>query len=217
MKKQDFIKFSYTLRVDGKVYDTTDEKIAKEAGIFKENVVYKPLPIILGETNIIKGLEEELLKMDVGEKKVVKIPPEKGFGERNPDLIRIVPKNVFDENKIKPMPGNVVLLDGVPAKIISVESGRVRVDFNHELAGKELEYELEIVEKADTDEQKAQYLAEMVFGDGVKAKIDNSVVEVSLEKKHVFNREILAKKNVYLDSIKKYIGIEKARFVEEWE
>ena len=91
MKKK-FIKISYTGKVKGtnRVFDTSDAKIAKEAGLKKKGYVVKPLPLVVGAGQVIVGLDEALGKMEQGDKKSIEIPPEKAYGKRNQALVKFV-------------------------------------------------------------------------------------------------------------------------------
>ena len=104
IKEGSKVKFDYTLTVDGKVADTSAGR--------------GPLEYTHGAGHIIPGLEEELLGMKVGDKKTVKVAPEKGYGKVLEEAIRRVPKEAI---------GGVL-------------------DFNHPLAGKELTFDVEIKE-----------------------------------------------------------------------
>ncbi len=84
--------------------------------------------------------------------------PAKGFGFRNPKLIRILPISKFIENKINPVPGAYFEIDGREAKVQSVSGGRVRVDFNNPLAGKQLVYKIKIVRKIEGKKEGVERL-----------------------------------------------------------
>ena len=86
LQKGDFVRIDYIgkIKESGKVFDTTMEEIAKEHGIYDEKIDFKPAPIVVGANHVIKGLDEALVGLEVGEKKIVEIPPEKGYGKRDP-------------------------------------------------------------------------------------------------------------------------------------
>ena len=153
MKKGDMVEVSFTGKDKntGRVLDTTDEKTAKEAGILREKGVYKPIPVIVGQGELLKGLDEALQEMKVGEKKTIELSPEKAFGERKAELVGLVPLQEFKNKKLTPVPGMMVNINDRVGRVQSVSGGRVRLDFNHELAGKELTFEIELltIEKAE--------------------------------------------------------------------
>jgi FKBP-type peptidyl-prolyl cis-trans isomerase 2 len=91
MQKGDFVYISYVGRIkeSGEIFDTTSEEIARKEGVYNPEIKYEDVPIIIGAGFVIPGLDEELEKMNVGEKKIVEIEPKKAFGERREDLIKL--------------------------------------------------------------------------------------------------------------------------------
>ena len=75
----DTVKFHYTGSCDGRVFDTTYEDVAREAGIYNKEKYYGPVEVLVGAGRVVKGLEEALEGMRLMEEKEVVIPPEKGF------------------------------------------------------------------------------------------------------------------------------------------
>ena len=219
MKEGDFVRINYVGRVkeSGKVFDTTYEDVAKKEGIYDPNYAYRPIPVVVGGGFVLKGVDEALLQMNVGEKKKIVIPPEKAFGKRDPSLIKLISLSEFKKQNIQPRPGMSISVNNRSGRIISVSGGRVKVDFNHPLAGKELEYELEVVEKIEKPEDKVKAIIEYfskVPPENIIASIRKKSVEISFKPR--VDMRITAKQ-VLADSIKKWIeGIEKVKFVEEF-
>lgn len=147
----------------GKVFDTTDEKAARENGLYKENAVFAPLPVVVGEGDVLQGLDDALLEMKVGETRVVLLEPKKAFGERNQELVRVLPLKEFRERNVQPRPGLIVNVNDYFGRVQSVSGGRVRVDFNPELAGKEVEYEVRVVKAFSTPLEKMHALVHKHF------------------------------------------------------
>jgi len=216
----EIIKVSYTGKVKdtGQVFDTTYEDIAKEHGIYTDKFVYGPVPVILGTGSIIKGLEEELSKMKVGESKTITVKPEKGFGERDPKLLKLVPMKVFKDSGFEPRPGLVVSLeDGLKGTIVSVSGGRVQIDFNHELAGKTLEYEVKLEARAETDEERMQMIAEMVFPKHkLKLRKEEDEITVEIPEEASKLKELEVRKKTLIELLKNYAGAKKVKVVEEY-
>jgi len=215
-----FIKITFTGKVkDGKVFDTTDEKTAKDEGVYNERKIYSPQPVITGSGGLIKGLEEALESIKVGEKKEVEVPPEKGYGERNKQLLRLVPLNVFKKQKINPVPGMPVELDGMPARIQTVAGGRVRVDFNHELAGKTLVFDVKVESEAKTDKDKAMFLLEKNFGktDDFSVKVTGKKIDVSLPEKAARDRTIVARKASFAAEAYTHLNADEVDYIEVWK
>ena len=213
MQEGDFIEIDYVGRIKdtGEIFDLTDEKLAKEKGIYNEKIKYKPAKIIVGEKFVIEGLDEILKEMKVGEERTVTIPPEKGFGNRDPKLVKVISESELRKQKIVPVPGMILDFGNMKARIQSVNSGRVRVDFNNPLAGRDLEYKIKINRKIDDKEEKAKIIAEFFSGEELKTKIDENKVIVEEEKQIP---EEIEKKIAEL--IKKYLLVEKVDFVKSF-
>lgn len=84
VKTGDMVSLNYTVRLeDNKVFDTSIENVANENGIIKS----PPLEFVVGNPDVIVGLNEGVLGMKLGETKTIPIPPEKAFGPVKPELI----------------------------------------------------------------------------------------------------------------------------------
>ncbi len=158
MKEKDFVYISFTGRTKDtdEIFDTTDEENAKLAGIHDPKTKYHPIPVIVGANQVIPGLEDAIREMNVGEKKKVTLTSDKAFGGKNPELVRLLPMSIFKDNNLQPAVGRTVNLNGVNGRILSIDGGRVKVDFNHPLAGREIEYDLEIKNQVTDDDEKIQ-------------------------------------------------------------
>ena len=155
VKPGDFLLVNYTLKVkeSGQTVDTTYDTVAKEAHIHRHDAPYGPLFVILGEGWLPKGLEDSLVGLDVGKATTVELPPERGYGTRDPAKMRLVPIRRFRDERIEPVPGTEIQLGGRSAVVRSVGAGRVQVDYNHPLAGRTLVYDVS-VEKVLNDENE---------------------------------------------------------------
>jgi len=154
MEKGIFVKVDFTGRIaaTGEIFDLTSAEEAKKEGVYKEGHPYKQALVVIGSHMVLPALERQVETMVVGEERTFTVPPEQGFGVRKPELIRVVSLQKFYEKNINPVPGLFVDVDGLEAKVQSVSGGRVRLDLNHPLAGKELRYYVHvrsIIEKTD--------------------------------------------------------------------
>jgi len=154
VKPGDFLLVNFTLKVkeSGETVDTTYDAVAKDARLHREDSTYGPRFIILGEGWLPKGLEDSLVGVDIGKQTTVELPPEKGYGARDPSKMKLVPLRRF-RDKETPLPGERIELDGRPAVVRAVGAGRVQVDYNHPLAGRTLIYDVS-VEKVLEDENE---------------------------------------------------------------
>ncbi|MBU1197704.1 hypothetical protein KJ765_04285 [Candidatus Micrarchaeota archaeon] len=155
----DFLKVSFSVREEGgRLAETTDEAEAKKEGIYNEKLRYRPTLVMLKDTRLVKGFKDVLLNASVGKAGSAHIAVQDAFGERKPDLVRVVPLQKFKEGGVDPVAGMVVNLDDYRGRIQSVSGGRVRVDLNHELAGKKLVYHYNVEAQLQKPEEKLQAL-----------------------------------------------------------
>ncbi|AEH06577.1 FKBP-type peptidyl-prolyl cis-trans isomerase [Methanothermococcus okinawensis] len=147
VKKGDKVKVDYIGKLEnGEVFDTSIESVAKEEGIYTPERPYEPLEFTVGEGQLIEGFEEAVLDMNKGDEKTVNIPAEKAYGQRDEKLIQKVPKDAFEGADFEPEEGMIILAGGVPATIIEVSDNEVALDFNHQLAGKNLIFTIKLVD-----------------------------------------------------------------------
>jgi len=215
-----FVRISYTGRIkEGKVFDTTDKETAVKEEIFDQKRVYMPVPVIVGEGQILKGLDEALKELKAGEEKELDLAPEKAYGQRDANLIRLVPMKAFKDQKMTPIPGMVIELDGRPARIQTVSGGRVRVDFNSELAGKTLSYKLKIESEAKTEDEKIKYLIERSFNtkEGFENKKTGKSLEVTIPETAYRDRNLTIRKASLTSELFRYMDLESVSYTETWK
>jgi FKBP-type peptidyl-prolyl cis-trans isomerase SlyD len=173
----DFVKLAYTARTvdEGSLVDTTDEEVAEEEGVDEEDQEFKPRTIVVGEGHIFEAVEEALRGAAVGDEGGVTVPAEEAFGEYDTDQVRTVSADKIDEDDR--YPGAHVQVDGEEGHIETIIGGRARVDFNHPLAGEDVEYEYEILDVIDDRVEQAQGLFEMYIGQELEVWFDTDTVE----------------------------------------
>ena len=143
IKKGDKVKVEYTGSLeDGTVFDSSEMHDA-------------PLEFIVGAGQLIKGFDEAVVGMKIGEEKEIKIPPEEAYGEHNPEFVKDMPRDCFPpEQEIQPgMMFMVALQDGrqIPVRVTAVTDENVTIDLNPPLAGKTLVFKIKIVEIAQEE------------------------------------------------------------------
>ncbi len=143
---------------DKTLVQTTNKKLAEESGIYNSEMAYEPQLIVVGKDNTLKGIQNALKSMDVGQSKKFEIRPEEAFGERSAELVRVMPIADFRKHEMEPVPGMQVELDGAVATIRSVNSGRVTVDANHPLAGETITCELKVASKVEQEQERVKAL-----------------------------------------------------------
>lgn len=201
-RKGDFVLIEYTGRTELGVFDTTDEKLAKAAGIFDARTRYRPALIVVGKGRAIVGLEEAVEGMEPGEEKEVLVPPSKGFGERKEELISVISAARFRAEGITPEVGAMVTVDGRDGVIRSVSGGRVVVDFNHPLAGKELRYHIKLLKILEGKQERLEAILEDA---GVKGEITAREGKVRAELEADVSMDYTIKKQAMLKWIAEFM------------
>jgi FKBP-type peptidyl-prolyl cis-trans isomerase 2 len=221
LENGDFVRINYTGRIkdSGEVFDTTIEKVAKDSGNYDEKVTFKAAPMVMGAGHAIKGLDEGLRGMEVGEKKKFDIPPEKAYGARDPNLVKVVPLKEFKKQGLRPAPGMMFEADGRTGKVQSVGGGRVRIDFNYGLAGKALDYEVTVEEKINKTEEKIRLLLEYHFPyadyNDHEIKITGKKATITLaELVKVKKEAMMGKHTATMDIFKFLDAVDNVEFVE---
>ena len=128
------VTIHYKLTVDGQTVDTSEGK--------------DPLQYKHGEGQIIPGLEKELEGLDTGEKKQVTIPPETGYGHKDPAAMQKVPSSSFadaDKMKVGSMVQGQAGDQVFQAVVVEITDDEVTLDMNHPLAGKTLSFDIEVI------------------------------------------------------------------------
>ncbi|MCZ7392399.1 MAG: peptidylprolyl isomerase [Candidatus Methanoperedens sp.] len=193
IQKGDFIRVSYTGKTadDSRVFDTTDEEVAKANKIYNEKGKYGGDVIIVGAGHTIAGLDEDFTGKDVGYKGEVTVPPEKAFGHRNPELIESVPITKFKE---RPRVETMVEVDGRQGMVIRVIGRMAQVDFNRFLAGQTVTYDYEIKEKIEDIEGKVKGLLGLYIGKDFSIQVNDGTATVEIEPALTYNQRWLMSK-----------------------
>ncbi|MBT4334264.1 hypothetical protein HOD61_00395 [archaeon] len=149
LKNQDFVKIEYVGRIksNNQIFDLTDEKLAKKEDIYNPKAKYGEMIICIGEGNILGGIDAKLVDKEIGKDYTIELNQNEAFGPKNPKLIKIFSMKQFKKHNINPYPGARLNIDGIVGAVRSVNSGRVFMDFNHPLSGKEIIYEIKIGDK----------------------------------------------------------------------
>ncbi len=164
-----FANFTSKVKDTGEPIESTLEEEAKKLNIYDATIKYEPRLIAVGEGWVISGLDAEIKKLDVGDKKEIELSPEKAYGPRDPTQTRMIPLRKFGEKAGEMAVGDTVEVDNRVGIVRFIGSGRAQVDFNHRLAGKSIIYQLEVLRKLDTDEEKLRALVDRRFaGEGTK-------------------------------------------------
>ena len=156
LQKGDFILMDYVAKVKetGEIFDTTIEETAKKEHLYKEGDIYESKLVVIGEGWVLKALDDSLTTMEVGKPAAVEIPPEKAFGQRDPEKVKRVALKQLVARDITPSVGMRIEYGGKSATVRAIGAGRVLLDFNPPLAGKTLVYEVTLKKKLETKKEK---------------------------------------------------------------
>ena len=130
------VTVNYTGRLeDGSVFDSS------------LNEGRTPLTATLGQGQLIKGFEEGLIDMGVGDKKTVEIDVDMAYGQYNEAMIQVVPKEQVPEGvMVDHMLQANTPMGPINFRVLEVNEENVKLDGNHPLAGKKLIFDLEVLE-----------------------------------------------------------------------
>src|SRR5690554_6421106 len=138
-KKGNRVKVHYTGKLqDGTIFDTSVER--------------EPLEVTIGDGNMIKGFDKAVEGMEKGATVIANIPPSEAYGERKADMMVEVPKAEVPPN-INPVVGQQLSIQQtngqtMPVVVADVTDDKIVLDANHPLAGKDLTFEISLVEIA---------------------------------------------------------------------
>ena len=128
---------------DGEVFDSSRDK--------------DPMTFLVGHKNMIPGFEEELMGASKGETRTFTLPPERAYGERDDDAIQQVSREQFPEDmeiKIGMMMAAQTDQGPIPFTISEINGDQITIDFNHQMAGKTLTFEVEIIDVRNATPQE---------------------------------------------------------------
>lgn len=210
--------FSGWIQETDELFDTTDESLAKEKEIFDEKMVYGPQPMILGKGRLFPGLDEHMLKAEIGKEYELVLPAEKAAGPRDPKLVELHPMREFLKQDIEPEVGMEVTVRNRRATIIAMTAGRVRIDFNNRLAGRTLKYKYKIVSKPEKPKEIVEMLLKMSYGtyDGFDIHHHGEDYRITLPDVCKYDQKWLLAKYRVVTDVREVLDAGKISFVEEY-
>ena len=218
--KGSLILLDYTARIkdNGEIFETTIEEDAKKSNLYDPTRKYEPRLISIGEGWVLKGLDEALANTNVGDKQSVEISPDKGFGGRDTSKVRMIPQRKLGEKAHEVKVGDLVELDDRTGIIRYIGSGRVQIDYNHRLASRVLVYDVNVIKKIESNEDKIKYLIKRrlpIEDEKFKFeyKSDEAVIELSEEVSLLDGLQII-KKAITSDIFKFVNELNKITFEE---
>ncbi|MFH0971199.1 MAG: hypothetical protein V1835_01385 [Candidatus Micrarchaeota archaeon] len=213
-----FLKLEFSVSDEfGKMVETTDEEEAKKAGIHNPKARYGSSIAIMSDPRLVKGFKDALAAAKDGVATTASIKKGDAFGERREELVVLLPMKKFEEANLHPQVGMVIDLDGSQGRVQSISGGRVRVDMNHELAGKDIIYKFKILERISEPEKKINAIIEEQLGLLSAAKVIGELATISIPQDAMGKDEYLHGKYGAIQAALQFIPeIKKIEWTEEF-
>ena len=209
MNDGDFIELSFEMRAgqDKKLISTSKEDLAKKEDIFDDKKKYKDAVIVIGTEGLFKEINDSFKQAEIGKEYEVTVPAKDAYGMRDNKNIKVVPMREFQRNKIDPEIGKEVNINNKVGRIISVTPGRVLIDYNHELAGKDLYYKYQVSRVIDDVKDKVDAVIDMDYMDSEEftVEINGDLISIQIPENAKFDVNWIDSKFKIANDIRKYI------------
>jgi FKBP-type peptidyl-prolyl cis-trans isomerase 2 len=220
IQKGDIIRLEYSgwLADTNELFDTSVEDVAKEGGIYKEGIVYGPIPLLVGTGRLFEGLDEAIIDAEVGEEKEITLAPEKAAGPRDPKLVEQISVRDFLKQDIEPKIGMDVNIKNRVGIITAISPRMVRVDFNRRFAGRSLMYKFKVVERIDDPVEKTQALIQMDYSnaEGFLTVVEGDTYSITVPDVCKYDQKWLLAKYKIVADLRESFGAKTVRFIEEY-
>ena len=220
--KGSLILVDYTSKVKdtSEVFETTIEEEAKKHSFHDPNIKYQPKLVSVGESWVIKGLDEALENTSVGDKTTVEVSSDKGFGERDSGKVRMIPLRKLGEDAEKVSIGDTIEVDNKKGIVRFIGSGRVQIDYNHRVAGKTVLYDINVLKELKTDDEKTSGILKRylpVNDDKILFKKTGNTLDITIPEEMFRADGLHAIKHFVQTDIFKFVPVlDKVNFVETY-
>ncbi len=205
LNKKDFIEIEFTAKTkEGEIFDTNvKEELEKLHAGHDHPVEAEPFTFCIGESMFMPAIEEFLVgKPDTPATYTIELPAEKAFGKRDAKLIQRMPLKVFKDQNLNPVPGYAFNFDGRVGRVLASSGGRVIVDFNNPVAGKDVVYMIKVLKKVTGLNEKAKALIKFLFRYDFKFEIKDKKIILEVPK------QLSQFTLVFKDKFKDLLGLE---------
>lgn len=222
MKKGDIIRLDFNCyyAASGELFDTTDEARAKDKNLWHEGHSYAPRVFIIGsgEGDLPTGLELDLLHAKTGEKREVTLEAKDAYGAHNPLLVETVSARELLRLGIEPEVGATVNRKNRSGFVSGIFGGRVRIDYNHKLAGKSLKYEYSVKGTAEKPQEKVAAVIDIHYGRSEEFRVEVSGKSATIKVPDVckFDQSWATQKLRVVLDCREHAGLDTVSFVEEY-
>jgi FKBP-type peptidyl-prolyl cis-trans isomerase SlyD len=179
LQKNDFIEIEFVAKTkEGELFDSNKKEELKQ---INSEVPPKPYILSLGHNMFLNAIDDFLIGKEKG-KYTIELTSEKSFGKRDSQAVQKMPMKVFREHNLNPVPGVQFNFDGKIGKVLTSSGGRVIVDFNHPLAGKDVVYEVDVLRKVDDLNEKINAFNDFLFKKEFKFEVKDKKLIMEVEK-----------------------------------
>ncbi|MFY3740662.1 MAG: peptidylprolyl isomerase [Candidatus Nitrosomirales archaeon] len=223
LDKGSLVLVNYTAKIKDtdEAFDTTIEEDAKKFNIHDPTRTYEPRLISVGDGWVLKGLDEALTNANVGENMNVEVPPDKGFGARDPEKVRMIPLRKLGEKAEEVKVGDAIEIDDKVGIIRFIGSGRVQIDYNHRLAGKTITYALQVLKRLEQDNERITALIKRripIDESKLKITLNEGNLDIELPSENYMQEGLQVIKRAIVNDVFKYVtSVKKIKFIETYE
>ncbi|EMA45092.1 FKBP-type peptidyl-prolyl cis-trans isomerase [Halococcus saccharolyticus] len=177
IQEGDFVRLAYTARSveNDQLVDTTDQDVAEEEGVDDQQQTFEPRVIAVGAGHLFDAVEQDFIGGEAGDSGSVTVPAAEAFGEYDEEEVRTISAEKIPEDDR--YPGGHVDIEGEHGHVNTIIGGRARVDFNHPLAGEDVEYDYEVLDTVDDRIERAEGMLGMYFDADLDMRIEVDEVE----------------------------------------
>jgi len=191
-RKNDFVEIEFTGTTNGQVFDTTNSEEAKKSGLGDDSLKdrFKPMRLCIGQEMILKSIDKALEDKEIDQEFSLDLKEKEAYGKRQTNLVKTVPLTAFQE---MPQRGMFVNVNGMVAKVISISSGRVIIDMNHPLAGKDLHYKIKILKIIEDKLEKVKVITEFFGINSESVFLENEKVLIKIKTPELIQNQVKKK------------------------
>lgn len=224
--ENDWIKIDYTgrLKENNKVFDTTLEDIARSEHIHDEKRGYSPLLCRAGDEKfLIPGLARKLVGIELNSPQTFEILTADAYGVRDSSKIEMIPTKKLRKANLDPRVGARIQFQGKSGSIIMVGGGRSRIDFNHPLAGKDLVFDVTIVEHIEDEaEIQKEIISRRIPGVDlsqveVNVSDDKETISISLPNYLIFMEGLPIAKYSLATELRDFLDFKMVEFIDRFD
>ena len=223
MNNGDLILLDFTAKVKdtGDLIETTIEEEGKKIGDFDEDFVFKPRLVAVGDSWVLKGLDEALVEAEIGKQVNIDIPPEKGFGVRDASKTSLFPLKKFRDKADQISVGSEIEIDGRIGIVRFVGSGRAQIDFNHRYAGRTLEYNFTVVKKIEDNKEMINEIIERRIPNSIEKitiDIEQNIANIRIPDEYFLLEGLQIIKRAIANEIMKYVkDVNEVSYIEQFK